>query len=142
MPKKDAIPDFNLDHKMYVDDPYMPDVTIVTPVNEDYLRERADYLFVTELYCPVRVLLANMGNGTAANVRVELIIDRQSGVNVVPESDIPLEPASKRDAALLQRSRPIWRNFANAHDGQVTVEAHADKFKVIVQCGTVQPKRR
>jgi hypothetical protein len=116
-------------------------MTVADRPNVEYYREKAKYIAVTKLFRPVRLLVTNAGGATAQNVRVEIAVDRQEDVGVLPESEMPDKPGKSWDAALMQKTRPVWRELIDRHDGRVCVETHADKFKVTVDCGTLQPKR-
>lgn len=115
------------------------DVTasIANRPNEAYYREKATFLYAIALFRPVRFLVTNAGAATAQNVRVELAIARQAGALVLSEPNMPAQPEKDRWLATMRGIGPA----PHRQVGHVSVEEHADKFKIIVECGTLQPKR-
>ena len=72
---------------------------------------------------PMNVI--NIGQGSGIHIQQGTVDSNQSGS---APSDSP--------SASGKGNPPVPR-----HDGLVRVETHADKFKIIVECGTLQPKR-
>ena len=134
MPPKESIPDYGVQRGGR----YAISIPVGGHSNQAYYREKAEYVFATELFRPVRFLVTNAGGTTAQNVRVEIAIVRHNGVGVVAENKMPERPAK---SWMVKGIRPVWRDLLDRRDGRVGVETHADKFKVIVECGTLQPKR-
>ena len=70
---------------------------------------------------------------------MEIAVIREDGVGVALQFEMPIQPVL--DEGSTQQNRPAGREVVDRHAGQRSIETHADKFKVVVECGTLQPKR-
>ncbi|HEY4760976.1 MAG TPA: ATP-binding protein [Thermoguttaceae bacterium] len=137
MPPKDAIPSYKGPRRGRYD--FAGTMDISNRPNESYYREKAEYIFLSESFCPARFLVTNSGDTTAENVRVEIIVVKEAGIGVIAESDLPQLPEKKWSVATMRL--PKYQNPLLRYAGQVNIESHSDKFKIIIDCGTLQPKR-
>ncbi len=108
-------------------------------LNESYYREMANYEFFRRLFRPVRVLVKNIAQVAAKNVRAELIVPTDVGVAVLDPSETPDPPRRKADFvsnAIMKGIRPVRRD-----PGDVTIDKNNDRFRVGIDCGDLQPGR-
>jgi hypothetical protein len=111
-------------------------------LNEDFYRESAIYEFVKRLVRPVRLVVTNKGRVAAHNVRVEITVAAVPGIAIVDDSDLPDTPRRTRSQfEVAQRTfkkiRPAIR-----HAGAIYIDASNDRFRLEVDCGSLQPGRR
>ena len=136
MPPMESIPEYGVVRGGGRYDYALP-VSVMERLNAAYYREKAIYDFTTQCYRPVRLLVTNAGDATAQNVRVEIAVVRENG-GVLEKSKMPEKPEKREHLAM---ANELWQQMRPRHDGQRHVETHADKFKIIIECGTLQPKR-
>ncbi|MEN6407172.1 MAG: ATP-binding protein [Thermoguttaceae bacterium] len=144
MPAAETIPDLTpkkqygslggIDFSAYSYDPH-------NRPNENYYRELANYEFTRRLFRPVRVVVQNVGQVSANNVRAELTVPTNVGVVVMYKSDMP-DPPEKRsfwyNKAAFKNIRPVLRR----DPGEVTIDKNDDRFRIGIGCGSLQPGRR
>jgi hypothetical protein len=110
-------------------------------LNDNFFRERASFEFLRRLFRPIRLVVRNVGQVAADNVRAELTIPTNSGVIVVDASEIP-DPPKRRGALLsdaaLKGIRPAFRR----DPGEVHINKNDERFRVEIDCGDLQPGRR
>jgi Putative DNA-binding domain len=92
MPEKKTIPILSYPPRPYPfdRDPAMNDL------NRDFFCELANFEFIRRLFQPIRIVVKNVGQVAANNVRVELTVPRSTPVGVMYASEIPDRP--KRNA--------------------------------------------
>ncbi len=142
MPPMESIPDFARPRQRH---PLGIDLSAVSfdPMNRpntSYYRELAHYEFVRRLARPVRLLVRNVGQVAAKNVRAELVVPTNVGVVIVEASEIPDPPRRKADIlsnAVMKGPRPAFRR----DPGEVTIDKNDERFKVSIDCGDLQPGR-
>ncbi len=110
-------------------------------LNENYYRELANYEFIRRLFRPVRLVVRNVGQVSANNVRSELVVPANIGLLVKYPSEMP-EPPRKRCsmfdmAPALRNIRPAFRK-----PGEVTIEKNDERIRIEIDCGDLQPGRR
>jgi hypothetical protein len=120
----------------------IPDYGHLSPVdayltNKAYYREMAEYQFVRRLFRPARVVIKNIGQVPASEVRVELVLAATSGAIVIHQADMPRRPQTRWMAPIPRLTRHLVRN-----PGEVTVDANSDRHRVEIDFGTLQPGRR
>lgn len=108
-------------------------------INEDFFHDRAIYEFVRRLFRPVRLLVTNVGQVAATNVRAELIVPAHPGIVVMDESEIPDPPSRKMNflSHSLKGIRPAW----GRDPGGVEIDKNDERFRVEIDCGDLQPGR-
>ena len=110
-------------------------------LNKDYLRELSIYEFVRRLFRPVRLVVKNVGQVAANNVRTELTVPTNIGVKLAGPSDFPDAPKQHAKAyadVTLKKIRPAFRREA----GEVSIGENGERFRVVIDCGSLQPGRR
>jgi hypothetical protein len=109
--------------------------------NEEFFRELANFEFVRRLFRPIRLVVRNVGQVAAKNVRAELTVPTNIEVMVVDVSKIPAPP--KRRADFLRNSIPtgITPTFRR-YPGAVGIDRNEERFLVEVDCGDLQPGRQ
>ena len=135
MPVKETIPDYQPSTQPpwgYLMDPTN------TP-NNHFFREYADYEFVCRLYRPVRLVVQNAGQIAATNVHVEIDISSKIDVAVFEADEFPERPERRFDRIALKHIKPIKLPFPRV--GKITVEKNAERFRVDLACGDLQPGR-
>jgi hypothetical protein len=109
-------------------------------LNEEFYSEAAIYEFVRRLYRKARFVVTNIGKVAANDVRVELIVTKGEGVAIFESSEMPEKPRRKKsrlDIPALNNIRPVVR-----HPGEVDIEVGDDRFKLEMDCGSIQPGRK
>ncbi len=143
MPARELIPDLSHPrqrHSLGIDISIIQFDPLNRP-NDDYFRELADFEFARRLFRSVRLVVRNVGQVPANNVRVEMTVPTDIGVVVMDASDIPVTP--KRRAEFLTNSalkavKPAFRR----DPGQVDIVKNDERFRVEIDCGDLQPGRR
>jgi hypothetical protein len=110
-------------------------------LNEGFFRELANYEFARRLFRPVRLVVKNIGQVAANSVRAELTVPTNVGVMVVKPSDLPDPPKRRAElfaSADLKNIRPAFRRTP----GDVTIDKNEERFRVEIDCGSLQPGRR
>lgn len=139
MPARETIPNLprpqlELTHP-YNLDPMMP------RSNDDFFRELAHFEFMRRLFRPIRFVVRNVGQVAANNVRAELTVPTNIGVMVMDASELPDSPKWHADLlsnAVLKGIRPAFRR----NPGEVSIDKNAERFRVEIDCGDLQPGRR
>ena len=108
--------------------------------NEDYFRELANYVFASRLFRPVRLVVKNVGQVAASSVRAELLVPTSVGVIVADSWDLPDPPKRRAEfvSLALKKVRPAFRRSP----GEVTIDKNDERFRVEIECGSLQPGRR
>lgn len=138
MPPIDQIPDFTAPKQKH---PFLDLAVLEDPmnrINADYYREMAEYEFVRRLFRPVRVLVKNVGQVIASDVRCELQV--LVGVGVDVRSNLPHAPKQRSSLvglAVLERINSALRRIA----GEVTINKNDDRYRIEIDCGDLQPGR-
>jgi hypothetical protein len=111
-------------------------------LNNRYHHERAEYEFCKRLFRKVRLVVSNTGDVPASDVRVEMSVPTKQGIVVMRPSKFPEVP--KRRTSLLAmpalRDLHFRRPFREA--GDVDIDENEHRYKVEVECGTLQPGRQ
>ena len=110
-------------------------------LNPGYFRELAEFEFVRRLFRRVRLVVRNVGQVAARNVRCELEIPANIGVHVMHSSDFPDAP--KRRSSLLPPAalKGIKPAFGQ-RSGDVAITKNDERYRIEIECGDLQPGRR
>ncbi len=142
MPEMETIPEWEPARQR---NPFGIDLSPVAfdPMNQpngNYYRDLANYEFTRRLFRPVRLVVKNVGQVAANNVRGELTVPTNIGVMVVDESDLPDPPKRRREimSAAMKGIRPAFRR----DPGEVTIDKNDERFRVEIDCHDLQPGRR
>lgn len=111
----------------------------VNRVNRNYFRELADFEFARRLFRPVRLLVRNVGEVGADNVRCELEIPVGIGVHVT--SHLPDAP-TRRSSLFTTPTLADIMSASRRSPGHVTIDENDDRYRVEIDCGDLQPGRR
>jgi hypothetical protein len=136
MPALETIPDL-----AYPGGAHPFDIVLRDPLNRPnsaFFRELAYFEFVRRLFRPVRLIVRNVGQIAANNVRVELTVPANIGVMVLDE--LPDRPKKRSDFlnnAALKGIRSFHRD-----PGEVCLDTNDERFRVEIDCGHLQPGRR
>jgi hypothetical protein len=106
--------------------------------NPHYYRELAEYEFMTRLCRPVRLIVKNIGEVAANNVRIELVVPK--GLGLVPTETLPVEPEKEEipGARPMRGIRPVHRR----DPGEVDIDENDDRFRIEIDCRDLQPGRQ
>lgn len=142
MPEMETIPDLGRPRQR---NPFGIDLSAVAfdPMNQpndNYFRDLANYEFTRRLFRPVRLVVKNVGQVAANNVRAELTVPTNIGVMVLDKSDLPDPPSRRREimSAALKGIRPAFRR----DPGEVAIDKNDERFRVEIDCRDLQPGRR
>jgi len=141
IPKLEAIPDFEeprSDQVARFDIPVLVHDSL-DRVNWDFYRELALYEVVKRLYRPVRVVIKNAGQAPADNVRVEMVVPTNAGIMI--SARLP-EPPQRRKHAFGDVPLTGFRPAALRSPGAVTIDTNDDRYRIEIDCGSLQPGRR
>lgn len=117
-----------------------PLINPLNRLNPNYLRELAQFEFVRRLFRPVQLVVLNVGDVGAKNVRCELAIPANIGVLVIDASDWPDAPERRSSAlysAAIKGIKPLSRT-----PGDVTIDKNDERCLIEIECGDLQPGRR
>ncbi len=143
MPAKEQIPDYvEMRETHALSTAWVgPGFNFMNHLNEDYLRELAQYEFWRRLFRPVRLVVKNVGQVAANNVRVELMLPRSSAMIVVDEFEIP-NPPKRRHSLLIPSALENIRSAIRQEPGDVIIDQNDERFRIEIGCGHLQPGRR
>jgi len=116
--------------------PYLDD-----PANPDYYRELAHYLFFQKIAKKIRLVVRNLGDEPARDVRLEILIENGQGFGILEWQEVPETP--KRTCRPLYASAlsNINAGQSSGHAGYVDIEKNAHETKIEIECGSLQPGR-
>jgi len=120
----------------------LPDVSpVYDRLNKEYYSERAEYEFCKRLFRKVRLVVSNTGDVPASDVRIEMSVATKQGIVIMRPSNFP-EATERRTNFLATATRDVHfrRPFKNA--GDVEIDENEHRYKVEVDCGTLQPGRQ
>ena len=106
--------------------------------NANYYYELAEYEFMTRLCRPVRLMVKNIGEVAANNVRVEIVVP--IGVGLLPAEDLPGKP--KMEEIPGERAMRGIRPMHRRNPGDVDINRNSDRFRIEIDCKDLQPGRR
>lgn len=143
MPQREQIPDLFQVNQRYPLGIHIPVVQIDPPIglNHDYYRELADFEKARRLYRSARFVVRNTGQVAAKNVRVEMTVPTNIGVNLLEESDIPFVP-QKRTEFLITPAQRIVGSVSRHYPGRVDIICNNERSRIEINCGDLQPGRR
>lgn len=110
--------------------------------NNRYYHERANYEFCRRLFRKTRLVISNIGDVPASEVRIEMTIPTKQGIIFMQLSEYPSVPKRRKnifdiDAMRNVRLRPVYRPA-----GDVNIEQNDHRFKIDIDCGNLQPGRQ
>jgi hypothetical protein len=111
-------------------------------VNERYVFELANYEFFRRLFRKVRLVVSNTGDVPASDVRIEMSVPTKQGIVIMRPSKFPEVPKRRTSILAMPSLRNVnfRRPFRNA--GDVDIDENEHRYKLEVDCGTLQPGRQ
>lgn len=111
-------------------------------LNNHYHHERAEYEFCKRLFRKVRLVVSNTGDVPASDVRIEMSVPAKQGIAIMRSSKFPEVPRRRTSFLATPALRDVQfrRPFRNA--GDVDIDENEHRYKVEVDCGTLQPGRQ
>lgn len=147
MPDAEAIPVLK-DRSSGIDHPLLgrislPSVSFAEDcVNPHYHFERANYEFCKRLFRLVRLVITNTGDVPALDVRIEMSVPTQQGVVVMRPGKFPKAPKKRTSRVKMPDLGDFDLRPALRHPGYVGIDENEHRYKVVVDCGTLQPGRQ
>jgi hypothetical protein len=138
MPAKKTIPNLPRS-RLELEYPYS--LNAMNRTNGNFYRALADFVFIRQLFRPIRLVVRNVGQVAANNVRVELTAPTNADVRVMYASALPDPPkrhACPLDNAIMKSIRPASRR----NPGEVRIDKNDERFRVEIDCGNLQPGRQ
>ncbi len=106
--------------------------------NTNYYYELAEYEWMTRLCRPVRLVVKNIGEVAANNVRIEVIVP--VGVGLLPAEELPVKP--KKEEVVGERAMRGIRPGHRHSPGAVNINKNDERFRIEIDCQDLQPGRR
>lgn len=105
--------------------------------NGRYFKEFAKVEALRRQLSPISLVIKNIGSVNASGVRVELTINKSSGLKILEHVAYPKQPDH-----MLASEDSIAENpeISNQKEDVVIIESH-EKFKIEIDCGVFQPGR-
>lgn len=139
MPAVDSIPDFAIPGQEDACD--FPGGLYPNRANVRFFRELASFEVARRLFRPIRLVVKNIGQVAADNVRAEMTMPTNMGAAVLYASEMPDPPKRHRgllDYTVPKGIRPVFLRYP----GMVTIDKNEERFRVEIDCGNLQPGRR
>lgn len=109
--------------------------------NDNFFRGLANFEFARRLFRPIRLVVRNVGQVAANNVRAEMMVPANIGVDVRDASDMPDRPKRRGDLlsnSVMKGIKPAFRR----EPCEVDIDKNDERFRVEIDCGDLQPGRR
>lgn len=110
-------------------------------LNPNFFREFAGSEFCKRLYRPVRFMVKNIGTVAARGVRVEFEVAADIGVHITYPSSLPDTPERRSRFSSISEMKHIRSAFRRS-PGDVTIDRNDDRYRIVIECGDLQPGRR
>lgn len=143
MPETELIPDLSRPRQSSQFGLDFPDFQFnsMNRFNVDYFRELANYEFAHRLFIPIRLLVRNVGQVPANNVRAEMMIPADLDVVVMNAHEMPRLP--KRQGiwggdSFINKMKPA----SHREPGKVNIDKNGERSRIVIDCGNLQPGRR
>jgi len=144
MPAKEMLPDLSRSRQphLFGIDFLAIQFDLTNRPNDKFFHELASFEFARRLFMPIRLVVRNVGQVAANNVRAEITVPTNIGVEVKDASDIPDPP--KRRVNLLSNSvlKGGIKSVFHRDPGKVDIVKNEERFRVEIDCGDLQPGRR
>ena len=111
-------------------------------VNPQYYHELANYEFCRRLFRNVRMVVSNTGDVPASDVRIEMTVPTKQGIVIMPSSKFPEVPKRRTSILGIPAMRDVQFRQAFRNPGDVDIDENEHRFKIEVDCGTLQPGRQ
>lgn len=114
---------------------------LMNRLNANFFREMAQFEFTRRLFRPIRLVVRNVGQVAANNVRAEITVPTNIGVVLMNSSDLPDRP-EQRASYLSNFPLEGMRHAHHREPGEVDIVKNDERFRVEIDCGDLQPGRR
>jgi hypothetical protein len=111
-------------------------------INSDYYHEIANYIFFKKLFRKTRLVVMNVGEVPATDVRLEISLPNAQGIVILDGSEIPDAPKRRQNISVAPPFNKLKPRPAIGHPGDVDIEQNDDRTKVEIECGSLQPGRK
>lgn len=140
IPAWEMIPDLPHPRKSH---PFGIDLSVIQfdRPNVNFFRELASFEFVRRLFRPIRLVVKNVGHVAANNVRAEMTVPINIGVEVMDASNLP-DPPTRRIPLLGNSVLKGVKSTFRRDPGEVDIAKNDQRFRVEIDCGDLQPGRR
>jgi len=138
MPRDSSIPDLAAPDRHWLE---LPLPASLNRLNTDFFRELAEYEFARRLFRPIRLCMRNIGQVTAANVRIELAVPQATGAMLLEDADMP-DPPERRIDPLRHVSAPNFRSILRRTPGELSLERDGDHVRLAIDGADLQPGRK
>ncbi len=104
-------------------------------LNNNFFRELAEFEFVRRLFRPVRLAVKNVGQVVSNNVKIEIIVPRNIGVEVKEEFDMPDRPKRLTRHHNI-KIKPV---FSRSYLGRVEIDNNEERSRIEIEWEHLQP---
>lgn len=111
-------------------------------LNDRYFFELANYESYRRLFRKVRLVVSNPGDVPATDVRIEMSVPTKQGIVVMWPSKFPEVPKRRVDRLMVASLRNVHFRRPFRSSGEVDIDENEHRFKVEVDCGSLQPGRQ
>ena len=144
MPEAEMIPDLSCPRQSH---PFGIDLSVIqfdptNRPNNNFFRELAEFEFVRRLFMPTRLVMKNVGQVAANNVRAEMMVPAGLDGYVIDASDMPDRPKRRSDFlsnSFMDRIKPA---ALRREPGEVNIDKNEEQFSIEIDCGDLQPGRQ
>lgn len=144
MPEAEMIPDLSRPRQSH---PFGIDLSAIqfdpaNRPNNNFFRELAEFEFVRRLFMPTRLVMRNVGQVAANNVRAEMMVPTGLNVYVLGASDMPDRPKRRSDLLSNSFMNSIKPAALRREPGEVNIDKNEKQFSIEIDCGDLQPGRQ
>lgn len=143
MPQPNLIPDlsYSMPANQFLINHSFQQYDFMNRLNANFFREMAQFEFTRRLFRPIRLVVRNVGQVAANNVRAEITVPTNISVVLMNSYDLPVRP--ERRASYLS-NLPLGgiRHAHHREPGEVDIVKNDERFRVEIDCGDLQPGRR
>lgn len=144
MPEAKVIPDLS---RLRQSRPFGIDLSVIqfdptNRPNNNFFRELAEFEFVRRLFMPTRLVMKNVGQVAANNVRAEMMVPTGLDVYVIDASDMPDRPKRRSDFLSNSFMGNIKPTALRRGPGEVNIDKNEERFSIEIDCDDLQPGRQ
>lgn len=122
--------------------PSMSELDPYYQLNERYYRQLAEYEYCKRLFRKTRFVVSNTGNTPASDVRLELTVPKNQSVVIMSPSKFPEIPKRRVDRFTAEALQNVQFRSPIRRAGKVDIDENDHRFRVIMDCGDLQPGRQ
>jgi hypothetical protein len=121
----------------------IPDISFSDDLlNDRYYFELANFEFCKRLFRLIRLVITNTGDVPASDVRIEISVPAQQGMAVMRPGKFPRPPKRRQSRFRVPEIGDFDLRPALRHPGYVAIDESEHRYKIEVDCGTLQPGRQ